>query len=84
MTWSEKWCGETEFLMVGYRIEFFQDCGGLDYLECATASDGRKSWYEVSCLPGIDPARCQLTCQAFEILLEKLEQAPWKDSATVS
>ena len=40
-TWEDRYCGDIEFSVQGWRITFFNDCDELDYVDSVVAPDGR-------------------------------------------
>ena len=45
-TWAEVYAGDVEFFAGGWSITFFNDCMELDYVDSATAPDGRRSEFD--------------------------------------
>lgn len=43
--WCAVYCGDVPFRFGDYVIEFYNDCNELDYVETATAPDGRTAKY---------------------------------------
>lgn len=40
-SWDWVWCGNFYCTIDGYKVVIFNDCGELDYVDSATAPDGR-------------------------------------------
>lgn len=45
-TWDDTYAGNVEFLFGDWEIMVFNDCDSFDYVDSATASDGRAGAYE--------------------------------------
>lgn len=43
--WNAQWCGDVPFMLGDWRIEFYNDCDELDYVERVAAPDGRTGEY---------------------------------------
>jgi hypothetical protein len=70
-TWDDVYCGNVSFKFGDWRIEVFNDCWEFDYVENATAPDGRtaefKQWE-------VDPVGLLTEAEiaAMEFLVEEL------------
>jgi len=43
--WIAVYCGDVPFMFGDWIIEFYNDCNELDYVETASAPDGREAKY---------------------------------------
>jgi hypothetical protein len=76
--WSGKTTVVIEFYCKGYAINIFVDAGELDYVEHATAPDGRTGHYdywEVEEYPGKEPLD-YLTNSEYDALIKRFEKHP--------
>lgn len=72
-TWDEIYCGNVSFMVGDWTIVFFNDCDEMDYVDHATAPDGRTADY--GDLAGSDPLDDILTAEEFMALERLLGEA---------
>jgi len=74
-SWNEAYCGDVKVRIDGYDLVIFNDCDEIDYVDNATAPDGRtcdfESWFE----DGIEPIACLTSDELgkLDIILENAE-----------
>jgi len=54
-TWKEVYAGEVRFRMGGYEMVIYNDCNELDYVDSATAADGREGDFDDWWNSGTEP-----------------------------
>jgi len=58
--WTDIYAGDVAFTAGGWRIVIFNDCMQLDYVDSATAPDGRRADFEDWHPPGAPHLACPL------------------------
>jgi len=72
-TWTDIYAGDVAFTAGGWRIVIFNDCMELDYVDSATAPDGRHADFEDWHPPGATHFACPL-CHLTRAEREALER----------
>ncbi|MDT4868233.1 hypothetical protein FQZ97_1031840 [compost metagenome] len=54
-TWRSAYCGLVAFRVEGWRLQFFNDCGCLDYCDRAESPDGRTGAFDIWFDAGEEP-----------------------------
>jgi len=73
--WKDNYSGNIRFRIGGYTVVIFNDCNELDYVDSATAPDGREGDFEAWWFQNLEPVSL-LTELEFQQLENLLEQAP--------
>jgi hypothetical protein len=71
-SWVEVYAGNVEFMIGNWRVTFFNDCGGLDYVDVAVAPNGQRFTFQMLADERAEPINQALTreeCRILEALL---------------
>jgi hypothetical protein len=74
-TWDDIYCGNVRIMFGDWEFIFFNDCWELDYVDTATAADGRTGQFDDWYSDGIDgPLGClnRMEYAALEMMIERL------------
>jgi hypothetical protein len=78
-SWNDVYAGNVRFHIGDYTVVIFNDCNELDYVESATAADGREGEFDAWWFANLDPVSL-LTELEYQQLENLLERAPVEDS----
>lgn len=77
-SWKEVYAGDVRFRIGGYTVVIFNDCDELDYVDSATAPDGREGDFDAWSQQNLEPVSLltELEYQQLENLLERAPVQP--------
>lgn len=79
-SWHEVYAGNVRFRIGDYRVTIFNDCDELDYVDSATAPDGRQGDFDAWDNANAEPVSL-LSELEFQQLENLLERAPVENEA---
>ena len=74
-SWKSVYAGDVRFRIGDYLVTIFNDCNELDYIDSATAPDGREGDFDAWWNSETEPLTL-LTAQEYQQLENLLESAP--------
>ncbi len=79
-SWNDVYAGDVRFRIGDYTVVIFNDCAELDYVDSATAPDGREGDFDAWQNAGAEPVSL-LTELEYQQLENLLERAPVEKTA---